>query len=61
MRGKLRDKRTAPKRELFKRELIERKRPRRNSRPETWLDEWEDENIETELAEEDKAETTNKK
>jgi hypothetical protein len=58
MRGKLRDKRTTTKREIFKREPIERKRPtsRRDSRPVTWLDELEDENVE-----EEKVETANKK
>jgi hypothetical protein len=63
MRGKLRDKRTTTKRETFKRELIERKRPtsRRDSRPVTWLDELEDENVEIELVEEEKVETANKK
>ncbi len=63
MRGKLRDKRTTTKRETFKRELIERKRPtpRRDSRPVTWLDEMEDENVDIELVEEEKVETANKK
>ncbi len=63
MRGKLRDKRTTNKREIFKRELIERKRPtsRRDSRPAQWLEELEDENLEMELAEEEKVETANKK
>ncbi len=63
MRGKLRDKRTTTKRETFKRELIERKRPtsRRDNRPATWLDELEDENVDTELIEEEKVETANKK
>ncbi len=63
MRGKLRDKRTTTKRETFKRELIERKRPtsRRDSRPVTWLDALEDENIDIEFVEEEQAETANKK
>jgi hypothetical protein len=61
MRGKLRDKRATLKRELFKREASERKRPRRTSRTGTWLDEWEEENVEMEPAEEEKAETANKK
>ena len=63
MRGKLRDKHATTKRESFKRELIERKRPtsRRDSRPVTWLDELEDENLDVELVEEEKVETSNKK
>ncbi|MDQ2888293.1 MAG: hypothetical protein M3Y39_19695 [Chloroflexota bacterium] len=63
MRGKLRDKRTTTMRETFKRELIERKRPtsRRDSRPVTWLDALEDENIDIEFVEEEQAETANKK
>ena len=39
MRGKLRDKRTANKREIFRRDLVERKRPasRRSNRQIAWL------------------------
>lgn len=39
MRGKLRDKHTATKRDTFKREVIERKRTnKRDMRPTTWLE-----------------------
>ena len=63
MRGKLRDKYATTKREIFKRELIERKRPasRRDNRPVTWLDALEDENADIEFVEEEKVETSNKK
>ena len=43
MRGKLRDKRTE-KRDIFKREVIERKRPgKRDNRPVHWQDQLENE------------------
>lgn len=39
MRGKLRDKRTDAKRDSFKRNTLERRRPaRRDNRNSTWLD-----------------------
>lgn len=42
MRGKLRDKRTE-KRDVFKRDVIERKRTsKRDTSPQTWLDQSED-------------------
>ena len=47
MRGKLRDKRTEARRDIFKREVFERKRMnKRDNRPLTWqLQELEDENL----------------
>jgi hypothetical protein len=38
MRGKLRDKRSETKRDIFKREVIERRRTnKRDNRPQVWL------------------------
>lgn len=53
MRGKLRDKRTVTKRDGFKRDMLERRRPaKRDNRNITWLkqepDEEEDELLEEE-------------
>ena len=47
MRGKLRDKRTETRRDIFKREVFERKRTnKRENRPLTWqLQELEDDNL----------------
>ena len=47
MRGKLRDKRTEARRDIFKREVFERKRTnKRENRPLTWqLQEQEDNNL----------------
>ena len=47
MRGKLRDKRTEARRDIFKREVFERKRTnKRENRPLTWqLQELEDDNL----------------
>ncbi len=47
MRGKLRDKRTEARRDIFKREVFERKRMnKRENRPLTWqLQELEDDNL----------------
>ena len=47
MRGKLRDKRTEARRDIFKREVFERRRlNKRDNRPLTWqLQELEDENL----------------
>jgi hypothetical protein len=47
MRGKLRDKRTEARRDIFKREVFERRRlNKRDNRPLTWqLRELEDENL----------------
>ena len=61
MRGKLRDKR-ATKRDVFKREVVDRKRPtRHNTRMAPWLnqefEEQEDELLENEIEEESEEET----
>ena len=47
MRGKLRDKRTEARRDIFKREVFERRRMnKRDNRPLTWqLQELEDDNL----------------
>jgi hypothetical protein len=53
MRGKLRDKRTETKRDGFKRDLLERRRPaKRDNRNITWLDQELDEE-DNELLEEE--------
>ncbi|MEO8970091.1 MAG: hypothetical protein ABI406_00650 [Ktedonobacteraceae bacterium] len=59
MRGKLRDKRPEVKRDGFKRELFERRRPvRRDNRNLTWLNQELDEDL---LEEEETAEVVVKK
>jgi hypothetical protein len=49
MRGKLRDKRATGKRDIFKREVIERRRTtKRDNRPLVQIDQFDDENYELE-------------
>jgi hypothetical protein len=62
LRGKLRDKRPEAKRDGFKRELFERRRPaRRDNRNITWLNQEPDEEEEDLLEEEETAEVVVKK
>ena len=62
MRGKLRDKRPEAKRDSFKRELLERRRPtRRDNRNITWLNQELDEEEDLLLEEEETAEVVVKK
>lgn len=52
MRGKLRDKRAIGKRDIFKREVIERRRTtKRENRPLVQVDQFDDENYELEADE----------
>ena len=52
MRGKLRDKHATNKRDIFKREVIERRHPtKRDNRPLVQLEQFDDENYELELDE----------
>ncbi len=52
MRGKLRDKRATGKRDVFKREVIERRRTtKRDNRPLIQVDQFDDENYELETDE----------
>ncbi len=52
MRGKLRDKRATGKRDVFKREVIERRRTtKRDNRPLIQVEQFDDENYELELDE----------
>ena len=55
MRGKLRDKRAATKRDIIKREVIERRRPsKRDTRTMAWLNQQvEDDDYESDLDEEE--------
>ncbi|HVB24666.1 MAG TPA: hypothetical protein VNG51_22200 [Ktedonobacteraceae bacterium] len=56
MRGKLRDKRTETKRDGFKRDLLERRRPvKRDNRNITWLNQEPDEEEDGLLEEEETA------
>lgn len=56
MRGKLRDKRTETKRDGFKRDLLERRRPaKRANRNVTWLNQESDEEEDGLLEEEETA------
>jgi hypothetical protein len=56
MRGKLRDKRAETKRDGFKRDVLERRRPvKRDNRNITWLKQEPDEEEEELLAEEETA------
>ena len=56
MRGKLRDKRTETKRDGFKRDVLERRRPvKRDNRTVTWLDSEPDDEEDELLAEEETA------
>ncbi len=56
MRGKLRDKRTETKRDGFKRDLLERRRPaKRDNRNVTWLNQEPDEEEDGLLEEEETA------
>ncbi len=62
MRGKLRDKRPEVRRDSFKRELLERRRPaKRDNRNVTWLHQELDEEEEDLLEEEETAEVVVKK
>jgi hypothetical protein len=59
MRGKLRDKRATNKRDILKREVIERRRTnKRDNRLPTQLEQFDDDNYELELDEKQEENTT---
>lgn len=63
MRGKLRDKSSAARRDFYKRDSLERRRPAKRTTRTTWLEELieEDENLELEEAEAEEPKAQEKK